>query len=161
MVNIVFFTWNGKHRLDFFHSTDHVSPQSSDYPYHMHACCEFYLFVKGPKTEYIVEDNLLQLQPGDIVLAMPGEMHHPRFLGEGDYECFYLKIPMDCFDGLSPHMQPPLHCFLDREVGTRNLLRMREEEQQECLRLCYKILQERGFPNENSRLLCFSYVNSH
>ena len=157
MVNIVFFTWDGKHRLDFHHSTDLVTPKS-EYPHHMHVGCELYLFVRGPKTEYVVEDSCFQLHSGDIILTKPEEMHHPNFIGEGEYECFYLKIPVDCFEGLSNRMQSPLHCFLDRDFGTKNLLRMKADEQRECIRLCYKILQERDFPNDNSRLLCFSYV---
>ena len=107
---------------------------------------------------YSVEDSQFWLQPGDIVLTKSGEMHCPRFAEEGEYECFYIKIPNDCFERFSNRMQPPLHCFIDRDFGTRNLLRMGEEEQQRCIRLCYQILQERNFPNENSRLLCFSYT---
>ena len=157
MTNVVFFTWNGIHRFEFFHMRERVTPQT-DYPMHMHVCCELYLFVRGPETHYVVEDNRFRLQPGDMVLTRSDEMHHPRFAGEGDYECFYLKIPNDCFTGFSNRMQPPLHCFLNREFGTANLLRMSTEEQQLCLRLCYQIMQERDFPNDNSRLLCFSYV---
>ena len=157
MTHVVFFTWNGTHRFEFYHAIEHVTPES-DYPLHMHVCCELYLFVKGPTTEYTVEDNRFFLQPGDIVLTKSDEMHCPKFMTEGDYECFYLKIPNDIFTGFSSRMQSPLHCFLERPFGKQNLLRMHEEDQQLCIRLCYQISQQRGLPHDNSRLLCFAYI---
>lgn len=159
MTDVVFYTWNGKHCLKFFHSKDQVSPEKQkEYLMHMHAECELYFLIKGPKISYTVENSEYQLQPGDIILTQANEMHRAIFQSSGEYECFYLKIQNDCFDQLSPRMQKPLHCFRDRKLGDRNLLRLAPEEQRQCIKLFYQVFQEQNFPNDNSRLLCFAYT---
>ncbi len=157
MTQLVCFTWDGTQRIDFFHSTEKITPDFQ-YKAHTHNCCEFYLFVKGPETDYVVEGNRFRIQPGDIVLTREQELHCPIFYGEGDYECFYMKLTNDCFDRLSHRMQSPLYCFRERDRGCDNLLRMTEEEQRLVMRTCYQILQEKDFPHETSRTFCFSYV---
>lgn len=159
MTEVVFYTWNGKNCLKFFHSVDYVSPEKqAEYAMHAHTECELYLLVRGPRMTYVVEDSEYGIRPGDMILTRAGEIHRALFREAGEYECYYLKIENDCFTGLSRRMQNPLHCFLDRAIGERNLLRPDAAQQGQIIGLFCSVFAEKGFPKDTSRLLCFSYT---
>ena len=122
----------------------------------MHTLCELYVFVSG-NADYIVESNKFHMQPGDIILTQPNEFHRVQLLSQGEYECFYMKLPLTSFDTLSPKVRP-LRCFLDRKFGEKNHMRMNEQDRIRLLKICNLFIQEKNFPNENSRLLCISYI---
>lgn len=158
MTDAIIFAWDGKHRIDFVHTVNYVTDTDDpkSFPLHMHTLCELYVFVSG-NADYIVESNRFHLQPGDVILTQPNEFHRVQLLSSGEYECFYMKLPMDSFDVLPPKVKP-LHCFLDRRFGEKNHLRMNEEDRIRLLKICKLFIQEKDFPKESSRILCISYV---
>lgn len=158
MVDAIIFAWDNKHRIDFVHSVNYVTDfnDPKSFPLHMHTLCELYVFVSG-NADYIVESNRYHMQAGDVILTQPNEFHRVQLLSEGEYECFYMKLPLESFSVLSPKVKP-LHCFLDRRFGEKNHLRMNEQDRIRLLKICNLFIQEKNFPNENSRMLCISYI---
>ena len=158
MTDTLLFAWENNPRIDFVHTANYVTDTDDpkSFPLHMHTLCELYVFVSG-NADYIVESNRFHMQPGDVILTQPNELHRVQLLSQGEYECFYMKIPLDSFEALNENAKP-LHCFLDRRSGEKNHLRMNEEDRIRLLKICNLFIQEKNFPNENSRLLCISYV---
>ena len=158
MPETISFPWNGKHRIDFVHNASYVTDLEDPkrFPLHMHTLCELYVFVSG-KADYIVESNRYHLLPGDVILTQPNELHRVKLLSQGDYECFYMKLPVDAFNGLDSEIRP-LRCFLDRRFGEKNHLRMAEDDRIRLLKICRLFIQEKNFPNESSRIQCVSYI---
>jgi len=158
MTEAIIFAWDNKHQIDFVHTANYVTDveDPKSFPLHMHTLCELYVFVSG-NADYIVESNRFPMQPGDVIITQPNEFHRVKLLSQGEYECFYLKLPLDSFDLLSPNVKP-LHCFLDRRFGEKNHIRMNEEDRIRLLKICNLFIQEKNFPNENSRMLCISYI---
>lgn len=158
MTEAILFPYSRNHRIDFVHTAKYVTePEDPEqFPLHMHTLCELYVFVSGT-ADYIVESNRFHMLPGDVILTQPNELHRVKLLTQGNYECFYMKLPLDVFDNLF-HEIKPLRCFLDRRFGEKNHLRMNEDDRIRLLKLCNLFIREKNYPSENSRIQCISYI---
>lgn len=158
MTDALVFAWDKKHRLDFVHTSNFVIDVDDPmkFPLHMHTLCELYIFVSG-NAEYIVESNTYKMQPGDVILIQPNEFHRVQLLSQCNYECFYLKIPLDSFDVLTDRAKP-LHCFLDRKFGEKNHLRMSEADRLKLVDICNRLILEKNITSESTVLNRISYV---
>ena len=96
----------------------------SEVAMHHHDFYEIYFFLSG-KVSYRVENRTYPLQPGDILLISPLELHQPIIAKEKrSYERIVLWVSKSCIDRLS---RPD--CVLDRcfdiyEPEYTNLLRV-------------------------------------
>ena len=96
----------------------------SEVAMHHHDFYEIYFFLSG-KVSYRVENRTYPLQPGDILLISPLELHQPIIAKEKhSYERIVLWVSKSCIDRLS---RP--ECVLDRcfdiyEPDYTNLLRV-------------------------------------
>lgn len=63
---------------------------------HLNDYIEIYVFVSGD-VDYIVEDDYIPLDTGDVVLIFPHELHVPIIKSDSTYERFYMLIPLDAF----------------------------------------------------------------
>lgn len=63
---------------------------------HLNNYIEIYVYIRG-ETDYIVEDQYISLEHGDIVVISPHEVHVPVIKAPCLYERFYLLIPFDSF----------------------------------------------------------------
>ena len=60
---------------------------------HHHDFYEVYLLLRG-RVEYIVENQIYRMRPGDWMLTSPLELHQARIVTDADaYERFVLWIP--------------------------------------------------------------------
>lgn len=109
-------------RPDFevFHSQD---PQPPDIDLHHHDFYEVYVFISG-KVEYRVEGHIYDLQPGDVLLISPMELHQLMVKeSQSVYERFVLWINRDYLDRFSSADASLTRCF-DHSLDTHtNLLR--------------------------------------
>lgn len=104
------------HRPDFevFHYHD---PKMQEVPLHHHDFYELYFFLGG-SVEYQVEGRSYALQPEDILLISPRELHRPNIAPGEPYERIVLWINADYLEALSAAEPALLRCF---ETG-QNLL---------------------------------------
>lgn len=78
------------HRTDFevFHYHD---PKIQEVPLHHHDFYELYYFLGG-NVEYLVEGRSYKLEPEDILLISPQELHRPNVAPDEPYERIVLWI---------------------------------------------------------------------
>lgn len=61
---------------------------------HLHDYYEF-LYFKSGDASYIVEDNIYPIDPGDIFITRPDEMHTLAFHSNAEYERHFIQISRD------------------------------------------------------------------
>lgn len=110
------------YREDFeiFH---YKEPKPAGVEVHHHDFYEIYYLIGG-SVEYWVEGNLYQLEPGDIFLVRPMELHRPVVRPKGEYDRIVLWIRKEYLEGLSGEGMDLTACF---ETGAK-LLRPSESK---------------------------------
>ncbi len=104
------------YREDFeiFHYRE---PKAPGVEIHHHDFYEIYYLIGG-SVEYWVEGNLYQLEPGDIFLVRPMELHRPVVAPKGEYDRIVLWIRREYLEGLSKEGMDLTACF---EAGAKLL----------------------------------------
>jgi len=90
---------------------------------HHHDFYEVYYFLSG-QMEYRVEGSTYLMQPGDLLLISPLELHHPISLVSGPYERIVLWIDKDYLERLSSGGVSLTRCFDHTLPDHKNLLRL-------------------------------------
>ena len=105
------------HRRDFeiFHYHD---PKMQEVPLHHHDFYEIYYFLGG-RVEYLVEGRSYRLEPEDILLISPRELHRPNVAPNEAYERIVLWLDADWLAAIDTGETSLRGCF---EAG-HNLLR--------------------------------------
>lgn len=109
-------------RTDFevFHSQD---PQAPDIDLHHHDFYEVYMFISG-QVEYRVEGHMYQLEPGDILLISPMELHRLVVKESNSvYERFVLWINREYLEQFTTADASLTRCFDSALDSHTNLLR--------------------------------------
>ena len=83
---------------EIFHYHD---PKMQEVPLHDHDFYELYYFLGG-SVEYLVEGRSYTLQPDDILLISPMELHRPMVAPDEAYERIVLWINADYLAQISP-----------------------------------------------------------
>ena len=91
---------------------------------HHHDFYEVYLLLRG-RVEYIVENHIYRMRPGDWMLTSPLELHQARIATDADaYERIVLWVARPFLDRLATPRTSLTRCF-DTSVSTHtNLLRL-------------------------------------
>ncbi len=91
---------------------------------HHHDFYEVYLLLRG-RVEYIVENQIYRMRPGDWMLTSPLELHQARIATDADaYERIVLWVARPYLEHLSTPRTSLTRCF-DTSVATHtNLLRL-------------------------------------
>lgn len=89
---------------------------------HHHNFYEIYLFLGG-KVDFMVEGRTYRLEPGDLLLLNPRELHQPRILSDEVYERMVLWIDSGYLTGLCDSETDLAACFDDHAPNHTNLLR--------------------------------------
>ncbi len=98
---------------------------------HIHDMCEIYVNLTG-NVSFIVEKNVYDIRPGDIIITKPYEYHHCKYNDDSDHLHYWIMF--------SPHENPGLFdFFLERERGTCNFIRLPPDILDKFLALCEKI----------------------
>lgn len=115
-----------------------VSTPPGNFQYHMHNEFEVYFFLGGD-VNFIVEQRVYTLNPGDILLFNNTEFHHPTFRSNAEYVRMVLHFNPAFAQQFSTQRSKLLRCFLSRPQGEGNLLRLTPEEREPLFRLAHKI----------------------
>lgn len=94
--------------IDFAHKLDGASSPTESYYKHVHAFYEIVYFVSGD-VHYTVESVSRALEPGDLVLIMPGQYHFAVVNSDVKYERYVLKFP-----------RADIPAFLDERLKNRS-----------------------------------------
>ena len=106
---------------EIFHYRD---AQPDSVAVHHHDFYEVYFFLGG-NVEYSIEGQGYQLQPGDVLLISPMELHQPRIRAGADaYERIVLWLNPAFLAGLSTEQTSLTRCFDTSQPGHVNLLRL-------------------------------------
>ncbi len=102
------------------------------FPYHRHNAYEIYLFIRGNINHYL-EYTCYHLEPGDLIIVNPQEMHRVVCLDNQFYERISINIKKDVFKSLSTPSTNLAHCFDSRSLGENNLIHLTPEQMQHFL----------------------------
>ena len=119
--------------IRFVHHKNIDQPES--HVLHINNYLEVYVFVQG-NHQYIVENNIYELQRGDIILINPREVHKALPLESCLYERFYLLLDLRCFDGMAHN---PLSPILKASPTAGNLISPDPEAREQVLQILYAI----------------------
>ncbi len=97
------------------------TPDVDEVALHHHDFYEIYMLLRG-QVDYTVENHLYNMQPGDIMLVSPLELHQARIAaGKEAYERIVLWVSIDHLKTLSSSGTDLTRCFTP---GHSNLLRL-------------------------------------
>lgn len=100
---------------------------------HHHDFYEIYYFISG-NVDYLVENKTYHLQPGDLLLMSPLELHQPLFSEQsGIYERIVLWIDGKKLSALSTPEISFLSCFKQSHADTTDRIYHVSEERQGML----------------------------
>jgi len=124
---------------EIFHYQD---PHSSDVDMHHHDFYEIYFFLSG-RVEYRVEGRIYHLQPGDLLLINPMELHQLiAEPGDTTYERFILWIEKEYLESLSTDTVSLTRCFDNAQPGHSNLLRPGHSKRADIAQQFQEIVRE-------------------
>lgn len=125
--------------FEIFHYKD---PVKGDLAVHHHDFYEIYLFLGGD-VEYWVEGHILRLQPGDLLLINPMELHRPIIKHNcSAYERIVLWIDKHYLENLSADGISLSRCF-DNTIPTHsNLLRPSDSRRSDIMARMSELIRE-------------------
>ena len=103
---------------------------AQNFPPHMHDMLEFYVLLEGD-VSFMVEHSLYHLQPGDVIVTKPNEIHNCILNTESAHKHLCLWV--------CPGNEPLVGDFLQHDFGKDNLLSPGEGEKKELLVLYEKL----------------------
>ena len=106
-------------RFEVFHYRDQ---KVDGLDVHHHDFYEVYLFLGG-QVQFQVEAKTFQLEPGDLLLISPQELHKPIIGKSGVYERMVLWVDRSYMNSLSADDVDLAACFAPGAPGHTNLLR--------------------------------------
>lgn len=107
--------------FEIFH---YKNPSQSSVAVHHHDFYEVYYFISG-NVEYRVEGRIYQLEPGDMLLISPMELHQAIIENNGaPYERIVLWIDKNYLESLCSPDADLARCFDYKLPGHSNLLRL-------------------------------------
>ena len=85
-------------------------PDYEIFHYHDRRMQEVPLHHRG-RVEYLVEGRSYTLEPGDVLLISPMELHRPNVAPEDDYERMVLWVSQEYLQNISGHASSLQNCF--------------------------------------------------
>ena len=111
----------------------HAAKDNQPIQLHHHDFYEIYYFISG-NVDYLVENKTYHLQPGDLILMSPLELHQPLFSEQsGTYERIVLWIDGQKLSSLSTSEISFLSCFKQSHSDTTDRIYHVAEERQGML----------------------------
>ena len=116
--------------ISFTHKRDLAL--KSDFVLHLNNHIEIYVYLAGD-TDYIVGEQYIPLEHGDVVVVLPHEVHVPVIKSESVYERIYMLLPIDSFSDL------PFDPIAKFACGSEHKLSLCKPEKASFLSLMRKI----------------------
>lgn len=120
------------------HYTHGFSTTNASFPYHRHNAYELYLFISG-NINYYLEHSCYHLQPGDLLVINPREMHRLVCLDNQIYERIYINLKKSYLNRLSSALTNLSLCFDARPLGKNNLIHLSAEQMNQYIELADQI----------------------
>lgn len=121
-------------QLDQFEMRHYLSDEEKEFearrfPPHLHDEMEFYVLLEGD-VSFMVEHTLYHLEPGDVVITKPNEMHNCILNTNSVHKhlCFWFS-PSDFL--FAP--------FSNRKFGESNLISLPKDKKEELLSVCLNL----------------------
>jgi YesN/AraC family two-component response regulator len=111
----------------FFHNATTTDFVNQVLPYHKHDAYEIYLFLSG-NTNFYLERVCYHLNPGDLIVISPDEMHRCMCLDNQLYERMGINIKRLVLERLSSPLTNLLTCFESHPLGQNNLVHLSDEQ---------------------------------
>lgn len=105
------------------HSVDSY-PDANVFNMHAHDWLEILYCISG-KGHYIIEDSLYPLEPGDIFVIRPGEMHKLQIESSSTYERIVIRFSPSLLES-HDSQRGLLQVFYDRPSGQRNRYKVKD-----------------------------------
>ena len=128
-----------------------------DVALHHHDFYEIYCFISGD-VSYNIESRNYDLQPGDILLISPQELHQPIIEQKKPYERIVLWINCNFLKKLSSEKSDLTRCFDTGGKDRTNLLRLDPEDLRAVRAYFVDLLAETNNPKEYGDLICRSLL---
>lgn len=144
-----------KTSFEIFHYFD---SQPGSVALHHHDFYEIYFFISG-QVKYQIEGQSYQLQPGDILLISPLELHQPIIdAGLQPYERIVLWISPAFLHHYTTDSVNLSHCFDISYQSHTNLLRLPDLQRDEIRSLLDNLLEQSRTPDFGQELFCLSLL---
>ncbi len=105
----------------------HISRSVADFDYFLRWGCEIWYLISGD-VRYFVENQIYEVEPGDLIITNPNEIHKPTFKSNTIYERITLCFDPTFFSQFSTESFDLLSCFYDRKNGVGNKITLTAEE---------------------------------
>ena len=140
--------------FEIFH---YINPTQGSVAVHHHDFYEVYYFIGG-KVEYRVEGRIYPLEPGDLLLISPMELHQAIIENDGaPYERIVLWINKAYLESLCAPDADLTRCFDYRQPGHSNLLRLTPAQRAELSPRLRELVRE-SYSEEFGAGLCASGI---
>lgn len=146
-----------KEDLVFYHNISKEPSMNQSLPYHRHDAYEIYLFLRGNAYMYL-EHTCYPLNPGDLLIINPNELHRSVVLDHTPYERIGINLKRSTLERLSSSQTCLLQCFEHRPHGEQNLVHLSDDVLNQYTNLTTKLgqaHQQEGFGHD---LLLDSYL---
>lgn len=130
---------------------------NGDLCYHMHSEFEVFFFLRGD-VNYIVEQRIYPLEPGDILIFNSTELHYPTFRTDAEFERIVLHFNPALAQQLSTSRTQLLRRFLSRPHGEDNLIRLPPHEIARFQELAMQIQKESHSDAEGDDVLAIVHL---
>ena len=134
----------------FYYQDRHLGPVAL----HHHDFYEVYFFLGG-SVDYLVEGQTYQLQPGDLLLISPLELHQPIIHPDRDpYQRIVLWIKPEFLHRYSTAGTSLVHCFDISRPAHTNLLRLAPQQQELIRQTLDELLRHTATDQFGRDILC-------
>lgn len=138
----------------FYYQDRHLGPVAL----HHHDFYEVYFFLGG-NAEYLVEGQTYRLQPGDLLLISPLELHQPIIHPDRDpYQRIVLWIKPDFLHRYSTADANLVRCFDINRSDHVNLLRLPAQQQSLLRNILDELLQQTNSSQYGQDILCHALL---
>lgn len=101
---------------------------------HVHPECEIYVNLSGD-VSFMVEKNIYEIKPGDIIITRPYEYHHCIYNSDKLHRHFWMLFTPGGNEEL-------FKAFFKRPVGEGNLLSVPDDKREAFISLCEKMTEQ-------------------
>ncbi len=106
--------------------------------YHHHDAYEIYLFLRG-NVNFYIENHCYHLEPGDLLVMSPEEMHRTYIMDESEYERITINLKKSYLRRLSTRATNLSACFDYRPKGKGNIVHLHDCQMKQLLQLAEEL----------------------
>lgn len=144
--------------INCFHKYSKESWDDKTFPYHRHDAYEIFLFVRG-ETRNDVGHASYHLNPGDMIIINPNELHRVVCNSNKIYERVCVNIRRDVLDALSSDKTNLQECFEANTSGERRIVHFSNEQVNQVIKLMHSLEYYLASKEYGSDLMADSYLS--